>query len=69
VLAQPVPTLDAPLYIGASIGVALFPEHADQVETLLMHADARMYAKKRARKQDHGDGAGSAAPRPLSGGP
>jgi diguanylate cyclase (GGDEF)-like protein len=68
VLAQPVPTLEAPLYVGASIGVALFPEHGDHVETLLMHADARMYAKKRSRKRDQGDGAGSAAPDTLSGG-
>jgi diguanylate cyclase (GGDEF)-like protein/PAS domain S-box-containing protein len=49
-LAQPVPTQCAPLHIGVSIGCALFPDHADQVETLLMHADARMYARKRARK-------------------
>jgi hypothetical protein len=38
------------------------------VETLLMHADARMYAKKRSRKQDQGGAAGSAASDPLSGG-
>jgi diguanylate cyclase (GGDEF)-like protein len=66
VLAQPVPTLDTPLHIGASIGVALFPEHGDQVETLLMHADAGMYARKRTRKKDNAGGAGSAAPDPLS---
>jgi diguanylate cyclase (GGDEF)-like protein len=57
-LAQPVPTACAPLHIGVSIGCALFPDHADQVETLLMHADARMYAKKRAQKC----GAGGAEP-------
>jgi diguanylate cyclase (GGDEF)-like protein len=51
-LSQPVPTQCAPLTIGVSIGIALFPDHADQVETLLMHADARMYAKKRAQKCD-----------------
>jgi diguanylate cyclase (GGDEF)-like protein/PAS domain S-box-containing protein len=49
-LAQPVPTPCAPLRIGVSIGIALFPDHADQVETLLMHADTRMYATKRANK-------------------
>jgi len=52
VLAQPVPTQCAPLTIGVSVGIALFPDHADQVETLLMHADARMYARKRAQKCD-----------------
>jgi diguanylate cyclase (GGDEF)-like protein/PAS domain S-box-containing protein len=56
-LAQPVPTLGAPLYIGASIGIALFPDHADQVETLLMHADAGMYTTKRIRKGDTDPGA------------
>jgi len=61
-LAQPVPTLCAPLRIGASIGIALFPDHADQVETLLMHADTGMYATKRIRKRD----AGTASPVPAS---
>jgi diguanylate cyclase (GGDEF)-like protein/PAS domain S-box-containing protein len=61
-LAQPVPTQCAALTIGVSVGIALFPEHADQVETLLMHADARMYAKKRAHKCETGGDAG-----PLSG--
>jgi len=49
-LMRPVPTQCAPLVIGVSIGIGLFPEHADQVETLLMHADANMYTKKRAHK-------------------
>jgi diguanylate cyclase (GGDEF)-like protein len=49
-LAQPVPTPCVPLHIGVSIGIALFPDHADQVETLLMHADARMYATKRGHQ-------------------
>jgi diguanylate cyclase (GGDEF)-like protein/PAS domain S-box-containing protein len=49
-LVRPVPAPCAPLHIGVSIGIGLFPDHADQVETLLMHADAHMYAKKRARK-------------------
>jgi diguanylate cyclase (GGDEF)-like protein/PAS domain S-box-containing protein len=64
-LAQPVPTQSAPLAISVSVGIALFPEHADQVETLLMHADARMYAKKRAQKCENGGDAHGAAP--LSG--
>lgn len=36
--------------IGASIGVALFPEHANAVEALVSHADAAMYEAKRAGK-------------------
>ncbi|MFS2019413.1 diguanylate cyclase domain-containing protein [Massilia sp. CT11-108] len=47
---RPVPTQCAPLHIGVSIGIGLFPDHADQVETLLMHADAHMYTRKRAHK-------------------
>jgi diguanylate cyclase (GGDEF)-like protein len=35
------------LFIGASIGMALYPEHGDHVETLLRHADIAMYVSKR----------------------
>jgi diguanylate cyclase (GGDEF)-like protein/PAS domain S-box-containing protein len=66
-LAQPVPTHGAPLYIGASIGIALFPDHADQVETLLMHADAGMYTTKRIRKGDTDLGAPVPAALPAPG--
>jgi diguanylate cyclase (GGDEF)-like protein/PAS domain S-box-containing protein len=66
-LAQPVPTHGAPLHIGASIGIALFPDHADQVETLLMHADAGMYATKRIRTCDTDLGLPLPAPLPAPG--
>lgn len=32
--------------LGASIGISLFPEHGDDAETLLKHADIAMYAVK-----------------------
>ena len=35
-----------PLVIEGSIGIALFPEHGDDVETLLQHADVAMYHAK-----------------------
>ncbi len=35
------------LFVGASIGLALYPEHGDSVETLLRHADIAMYVSKR----------------------
>jgi diguanylate cyclase (GGDEF)-like protein len=35
--------------IGASIGIALFPEHGDDSETLLQRADVAMYQAKAAR--------------------
>lgn len=36
------------LYVGASIGVAIFPNHGDNAETLLQHADVAMYVAKRS---------------------
>jgi diguanylate cyclase (GGDEF)-like protein len=33
--------------VEASIGIALFPEHGEDVETLVRHADVAMYASKR----------------------
>jgi diguanylate cyclase (GGDEF)-like protein len=35
------------LYLGASIGIALFPDHGEDADTLLSHADIAMYAAKR----------------------
>jgi diguanylate cyclase (GGDEF)-like protein/PAS domain S-box-containing protein len=46
-LERPVEISDAEFHIGASIGVALFPEHADDAESLLKNADAAMYQAKR----------------------
>ncbi len=47
--------LDAPLdvggerlHVGASIGVALFPEHGEDIDTLLRRADVAMYSAKRS---------------------
>jgi len=37
------------LSVGASIGVALYPAHGEDWDTLLQHADIAMYAAKRAR--------------------
>jgi diguanylate cyclase len=37
------------LRIGASIGIALFPEHGEDAETLLQRADVAMYQAKAAR--------------------
>jgi diguanylate cyclase (GGDEF)-like protein/PAS domain S-box-containing protein len=47
-LERPFEVSDAEFHIGASIGVALFPGHADGAESLLKHADAAMYQAKRA---------------------
>ena len=39
--------------ISASIGIALFPQHGDEVDQLLRHADAAMYAAKNAGRNDY----------------
>jgi diguanylate cyclase (GGDEF)-like protein/PAS domain S-box-containing protein len=46
-LERPFEVSDAEFHIGASIGVALCPEHAADAETLLKCADAAMYQAKR----------------------
>ncbi|TDC43362.1 EAL domain-containing protein [Micromonospora sp. KC213] len=45
-LAQPVPLDGLPLDVGASIGIALFPEHGEDHTTLMRHADVAMYDAK-----------------------
>jgi diguanylate cyclase (GGDEF)-like protein/PAS domain S-box-containing protein len=46
-LERPFEVSGAEFHIGASIGVALFPEHAVDAESLLKRADAAMYQAKR----------------------
>lgn len=36
------------LYVGVSIGVAIFPVHGETADTLLQHADVAMYVAKRS---------------------
>lgn len=46
------------LRVGASVGIAVFPEDAQDVESLCIAADLRMYANKRAaRKREECQGA------------
>jgi diguanylate cyclase (GGDEF)-like protein len=47
-LEAPIMLDGQPVDIGASIGVACFPEHDDEGDTLLRHADVAMYVAKRA---------------------
>lgn len=39
--------------VGASIGVALYPDHADDYETLISHADTAMYQAKNDKSQPY----------------
>lgn len=50
VLEQPILLEGHQLVVGASIGIAGYPEHGQDVSTLLRHADMAMYAAKRDRK-------------------
>jgi diguanylate cyclase (GGDEF)-like protein/PAS domain S-box-containing protein len=45
-LSQPLEVEGSSLAIRPSLGVALYPEHGDQVELLMKHADAAMYREK-----------------------
>ena len=45
-----VPTGEAPLPLGASIGIAIYPAHGQHAEALLHAADAAMYEAKHGGK-------------------
>jgi diguanylate cyclase (GGDEF)-like protein len=46
-LQEPFVVCDLPLEIAISVGVATFPMHGDDVDTLLRHSDVAMYLAKR----------------------
>jgi diguanylate cyclase (GGDEF)-like protein len=46
-LARPFRVGDRELFLGASIGIVMYPAHGDEVDTLLGRADVAMYACKR----------------------
>lgn len=48
-LAEPVLYQDRELYVGASIGISLYPEHGEDAATLVAHADIAMYSAKSRR--------------------
>lgn len=45
-LERPFRVHDAEFHVGASVGIALYPEHAEDPENLLSNADAAMYMAK-----------------------
>lgn len=47
VLEHPIVYDEQPLDVGTSIGIAFFPDHADDAETLVRNADIAMYVAKR----------------------
>jgi diguanylate cyclase (GGDEF)-like protein/PAS domain S-box-containing protein len=46
-LEEPFEVQDLTLRVGASIGIAVYPEHANDAETLLKRADVAMYSAKK----------------------
>ncbi|MFC5772346.1 GGDEF domain-containing protein [Thauera sinica] len=47
-LEQPFELADGPAQVTSSAGIALYPEHGEDAETLLRHADGALYQAKRA---------------------
>jgi diguanylate cyclase (GGDEF)-like protein len=44
---------DNQYFVTASIGIAVFPDHSESAETLMMYADQALYAAKRAGKNQY----------------
>lgn len=49
-LSQPISMNNRLCEVGATLGIALYPEHGEDADTLIRHADAAMYAAKRLGK-------------------
>jgi diguanylate cyclase (GGDEF)-like protein len=56
-VAEPVTLLGHPVCLTASVGVAIYPDHGETLDELVVHADTAMYASKRQHA-----GAAQAAP-------
>ena len=46
IISQPIVVKDAPLHVTASIGIAIHPDHGDDLDTFLSTVDKAMYAAK-----------------------
>ena len=49
-MSTPIDVENYPMKVGASMGVALYPDHGQTAESLLAAADEFMYAQKAHRK-------------------
>lgn len=47
-LREPFHYQNQELYLGASIGIAIYPDHGEDADTLMSHADVAMYGGKRS---------------------
>ena len=52
-LNQPFSIEQHAIHISASIGIAIYPQHGDEVNQLLRHADAAMYCAKHAGRNGY----------------
>ncbi|MBP2295069.1 PAS domain-containing protein [Azospirillum rugosum] len=52
-LAHPIRIADQDVHVGASIGVALYPQHARDAGALLAAADTAMYTAKQPDRHEH----------------
>ncbi len=52
-IALPMECRGQTLQVGASIGIAVFPDHADSVESMMKLADSAMYRVKKAGKNSY----------------
>lgn len=52
-ISEPIAIGDRILQVGASIGIARFPEHGEEPSTLLSNADAAMYRAKKTNHRHH----------------
>ncbi|RDE24758.1 EAL domain-containing protein [Motiliproteus coralliicola] len=53
-IQEPIELVGQQLHVGASIGIALYPDDGEDAETLLRHADMAMYqAKEQGRNSFH----------------
>lgn len=52
VISEPIMLDGQPLHVGASFGLSVFPDDAQDVGELIAMADSDMYAEKSRRKQD-----------------
>jgi diguanylate cyclase (GGDEF)-like protein len=53
-LHEPMKVKDRPIKVGGSLGVAVYPEDAHDMESLCIKADTLMYEDKRANSKDSG---------------
>lgn len=52
-LAEPIEMHGVPIYLTTSIGISLYPQDAETVETLISNADAAMYRAKAAGRNTY----------------